>query len=74
MTVICYSKRRDFELGREPELPRWALSVITSVLIRRKQRETWPQREGDVMTEAVIGLMHSEDGRRGQRPGDSDGH
>lgn len=50
-----------------PELSRWALHVTTSVLIRGMV--DYQRREGNMMTEAEMGVILLKDGRRSHSQG-----
>ena len=65
---------KDLEMGDYPELSKWALNEITSILISVLTEGDLTAEEGDVMVEAEIGEMSFEDGGRAHKPKNTGDH
>lgn len=52
-----HMKLRILRWRNHPGLPGWALSPMTSILMKVRKRELWERRRGPVTTEAEAGIM-----------------
>lgn len=74
--MFLYGKRNFAGLLNKSRLLRWGIARWPNGINHKTPLDEGCRRvgEGNVMTEAEIGVMFSEDGGRGQKPRNAGGH